>query len=93
MFKKRAMKKVPTIKDDQLMLAAIGVMNDEFNGPVPMDEINFCLRIDFKCKIKDSMLLSLLNYAINSNMIIKEPNGYLLTPQGDNIADEVLKQL
>lgn len=91
MFKKRTSKKRPAIKEDHIILAALGVMNDEFNGPVPIDEINFCLRIDFKHKIKDSQLLSILSLAISSNLVKKTPKGFHLTPKGAVIADQVLQ--
>ncbi len=74
-----------------MMLAALSVMNDEFNGPVPIDEINFCLRIDFKHKVKDSQLLSMLNQAMQAKNVDKVANGYLITAQGAKIADFVLQ--
>lgn len=93
MFKKRSSKKNQPIKEDHIILAALGVMNDEFNSPVPIDEINFCLRVDFNHKIKDFQLLSILNHSINSNLIEKSPKGYALTSDGEKIADSVLERL
>ena len=91
--KKRTTKKNNQISENQLVLTALAVMNDEFNDPVPVDEINFCLRIDFKYKINDSQLLSSLSHAISAKYVEKTAKGYRITPQGASIADGVLKTL
>ena len=93
MAKKRVSKKKTESSESHMVIAALGVMQDEFNGPVPTDEISFCLRIDFKRKIKEATLLTLLNQAVDSKHIEKIQQGWLLTSDGSKIADQVLKNL
>jgi len=42
------------IGEQQQIIAALGVMEDELGGPVPLDEIAFSLRIDFNIKKNSS---------------------------------------
>ena len=93
MSKKRGSKKKTESSETQLVIAAVGVMQDELNGPVPTDEISFCLRVDFKRKIKEASLLSLLNQAVHSKQIEKIQPGWQLTMDGAKIADQVLENL
>ena len=96
MAKKRKLQKKPHVKsnltENQFILSALGVMGDEICGPVPTDELNFCLRVDFKVKMKDEKLLSLLNQALNSNQVEKLQNNWQLTSEGAIIADNILEK-
>ncbi len=85
-------KKKPQKRDEILMvLAAVGVMQDEFSyAAVPIDEITFCLRVDFKQKIKDLELLSILNECLAGDYCVRENNSWYLTSEGANLADEYL---
>ena len=84
-------KKKPPKNDELLMvLAAVGIMQDEFSYAVPIDEITFCLRVDFKQKIKDLELLSILNEGLAGEYCIQENNGWYLTSEGASLADEYL---
>ncbi len=94
MFKKRAQKKGTKENDLYNVLAALGVMEDEFCGGAPIDEIHFCLRVDFKRKMKDTQLIAFLQEAAGQGLCSKDEKGWKLTsPQGTTIVDEYLSSL
>jgi hypothetical protein len=76
--------------DQAQILAALGVMEDELCNPVPLDEISFCLRVDFKTKKDENQILSLLSEAETLGYCKKVQNSWSLTPQGGKIADNYL---
>jgi len=90
MFKKRGQKKTEKPDIQQMVLSAVGVMEDELCGPAPVDDISFCLRVDLKSKIKDAQILEILNQAKTSGLCIQIQNGWQLTPEGEEIVDNVL---
>ncbi len=76
------------------VLAALGVIEDEFlSKPAPLDEINFCLRVDLKIKMKDHTLIAVLNQALIRGFAEKVTGGYNLTEQGGQVVDEYLAYL
>jgi len=90
MFKKRGQKKGEKPDIQHIVLSAVGVMEDELNGPVPFDDISFCLRVDLKSKIKDAQLMEILDQVKASGLCIQVQNGWQLTPEGEDIVDNVL---
>jgi len=82
MFKKRGQKKGSKDNDLYNVLAALGVMEDEFCGGAPIDEIHFCLRVDFKRKMKDTQLITFLQDATGQGLCVKNDKGWVLTPSG-----------
>ncbi|UYP47748.1 hypothetical protein NEF87_004033 [Candidatus Lokiarchaeum ossiferum] len=93
MFKKRGQKKGTKENDLYSVLAALGVMEDEFCGAAPMDEIHFCLRVDFKRKMKDTQMITFLEKGIELGYSLRADKGWKLTPQGAQIVDEYLSSL
>jgi hypothetical protein len=76
--------------EQSLMLAALGVMEDEFANPVPVDEIAFCLRYDFKVKKETDEIIQALNDAEALGLCKKIKNTWSLTPEGAQICDDYL---
>jgi hypothetical protein len=76
--------------EQQVILAALGVMEDEIGGPVPMDELSFSLRVDFKAKKDDAAISRILGEAESLGYCKRVQNGYQLTPQGAQICDNYL---
>ncbi|MCK4282653.1 MAG: hypothetical protein KAX10_11085, partial [Candidatus Lokiarchaeota archaeon] len=58
------------------VLAALGVMEDELNSPVPIDEIIFSLRVDFNIQKKRDEVLEVLNNIKSLGYVKKEENGW-----------------
>lgn len=76
--------------DQQLVLAALGVMTDELSGPAPVDEISFCLRVDFKKKMDDPTINKIITEAESLGYCRKGQGGWELTPEGGKICDNYL---
>ena len=90
---KKTLKKNFKASEIQLVLAALGVMSDEFCGPVPVDEIVFCLRVDFNFKSKDSQILSFLSQASSSmGYTSYSSSGWSLTSNGATYVDEFFEK-
>ncbi len=101
---KKMLKKYPWLFDeisqdmDQGMLkqfqiiAALGVMEDELGGPVPIDQIIFCLGVDFNIHESEEEVKEILNNVENLNLIKKDSNGWTLTSEGEKICDDFLNK-
>lgn len=76
--------------DQQVILAAVGVMEDELGNAVPLDEILFSLRVDFKLKKDDAQVTKVLQEAESVGYCKKVQSGWQLTPQGGKICDTYL---
>ena len=78
-------------EQDQI-IAALGVMEDELGGAVPMDEIVFSLRVDFNIRKSEPEVLDLLRAVENLNLVKRDSNGWTLTSEGGKICDEFLNK-
>ena len=76
--------------DNLMILAALGVMEDEIGGPAPMDEISFCLRVDFKTKMADGEIQQYLEESESLGYARQVQGGWQLTSEGGNKADSYL---
>jgi hypothetical protein len=93
MFKKHVQKKPKNLPKMELVLAALGVIGDETQKPASIDDIGFCLQIDFKQKIREQNILELLNEAKNKDFCSQSASGWTLSKEGEIIADKCLKEL
>ncbi len=75
------------------VLAALGVMEDELNSPVPIDEIIFSLRVDFNIQKKRDEVLEVLNNIKSLGYVKKEENGWNLTSEGGRMCDQFLNNI
>ena len=80
------------IGDQQQIIAALGVMEDELGRPVPIDEIVFSLRIDFDIKKTEEEVHSILMSTEELNLAKKDSNGWTLTVEGEKVCDNYLNK-
>ncbi len=74
------------------VLVALGVMEDELGGPVPIDEIIFSLRVDFNIRKSEDEVHMILTSAENLNLVKRDANGWSLTNEGGRICDDYLNK-
>ncbi|MFX1326844.1 MAG: hypothetical protein ACFE91_01705 [Promethearchaeota archaeon] len=74
------------------VIAALGVMEDELGGPVPIDEIAFSLRIDFNIRKSDDEIHQILTGVEKLNLVKRDANGWSLTNEGGRICDDYLNK-
>lgn len=74
------------------VLVALGVMEDELGGSVPIDEIVFSLRVDFNIRKDEAEVHGILGGIENLNLVKREANGWSLTKDGGKICDEFLNK-
>jgi len=74
------------------IIAALGVMEDELGGPVPIDEIIFSLRVDFNIRKSEDEVHTLLASIENLNLVKRDANGWSLTIEGGKICDDYLNK-
>ncbi|MFX1275319.1 MAG: hypothetical protein ACFFBP_00155 [Promethearchaeota archaeon] len=80
------------MKEEDLILAAIGVMEDDLNHPVSMEEIILCLKQDFKTNKNISQIEQLLDNVSRLNLVKKIDDGWILTDEGGDACDEYIKK-
>jgi hypothetical protein len=80
------------IGEQQQIIAALGVMEDELGGPVPLDEIVFSLRIDFDIRKGEAEVLGILKSSKDLQLVKKDSNGWTLTAEGGKVCDDYLNK-
>ena len=81
-----------SIGEQQQIIAALGVMEDELGGPVPLDEIVFSLRIDFNIRKTEEEVHKILTSTEELNLTKKDSNGWVLTVEGEKVCDNYLNK-
>jgi len=74
------------------IIAALGVMEDELGGAVPIDEIVFSLRVDFDIRKSEEEVHSILTGVEKLNLVKRDTNGWSLTNEGGKICDDYLNR-
>ncbi|NVM35115.1 MAG: hypothetical protein HWN81_05935 [Candidatus Lokiarchaeota archaeon] len=74
------------------IIAALGVMEDELGGPVPIDEIIFSLKVDFNIRKIEDEVHMILTSVENLNLVKRNANGWSLTKEGGRICDDYLNK-
>jgi len=74
------------------IIAALGVMEDELGGAVPIDEIVLSLRVDFNIRKSEPEVLDILRSVENLSLVRRDSNGWALTSEGGKICDEFLNK-
>ncbi|MFX0021749.1 MAG: hypothetical protein ACFE9S_05450 [Candidatus Hermodarchaeota archaeon] len=74
------------------IIAALGVMEDELGGSVPIDEIVFSLRVDFGVRKTDDEVHSVLASVEKLNLVKRDTSGWSLTSEGGKICDDYLNR-
>ncbi|MHA2287948.1 MAG: hypothetical protein ACXABG_04090 [Promethearchaeota archaeon] len=80
------------IGDQQQIIAALGVMEDELGRPVPLDEIVFSLKIDFNIKKTEEEVHNILLSTEELKLARKDSNGWTLTVEGEKVCDNYLNK-
>lgn len=81
-----------SIWEQQQIIAALGVMEDELGGPVPLDEIVFSLQIDFNIRKTEEEVHKILTSTEELNLAKKDSNGWTLTVEGEKVCDDYLNK-
>jgi hypothetical protein len=76
----------------QQVIAALGVMEDERGGAVPVDEIVFSLKVDFNVRLSDDEVLEILKDVEELGLVKRDTDGWILTREGGRICDEFLNK-
>lgn len=80
-----------TIEGQKEVISALGVMEDELVGPVPIDELVSCLRADFNIQKDEARIIDILNEAERLALVKKAPGGgWTLTSEGGKVCDNYL---
>ena len=74
------------------VLVALGVMEDELGGGVPIDEIVFSLRVDFNIRKDEAEVHQILGSIESLNLVKRDASGWNLTKEGGKICDEYLNK-
>jgi hypothetical protein len=79
------------VEEQSLIIAALGVMNDEKGGtPVSLEDVMMCLRVDFKVKKEDSEVKSVLSACEGLGYCENSEKGWTLSQEGEKICDDFL---
>ena len=78
--------------DQQQVVAALGVMEDELGGAVPVDEVVFSLKVDFNVRLDDEEVLEILKNVEELGLVKRDSDGWTLTREGGRICDEFLNK-
>ena len=81
------------IGEQQQIIAALGVMEDELGRPVPLDEIIFSLRIDFNIRKIEEEVHEILRSSEDLHLVKKDSNGWTLTVEGEKVCDDYLNKI
>ncbi len=74
------------------IVAAIGVMEDELGGPASMDDIMLSLNADFNIRKSKEELQPLILNNEDLNLVKKEGTGWILTDEGGRVCDAFLNK-
>ncbi|MHA2397582.1 MAG: hypothetical protein ACXADU_01665 [Promethearchaeota archaeon] len=74
------------------IIAALGVMEDERGGAVPLNEILFSLKEDFNVRKTESEARKLLMDIEKLHLVKRKSMGWILTTEGGKICDEYLNK-
>jgi len=80
------------MEEQNQVIAALGVMEDELGGSVPIDEIVFSLRVDFSIRKTEDEVHSILINVEKLNLVTRDTNGWSLTNEGGKICDDYLNR-
>jgi len=81
-----------TIGNQQQIIAALGVMEDELGRPVPIDEIIFSLRMDFDIRKTEEEVHEILRSSKDLRLVKQDSNGWTLATDGEKVCDDYLNK-
>lgn len=80
------------MSEQNQIVAAIGVMEDELGGPASIDDIMLSLNADFNIRKSKEELQPLILNNEDLNLVKKEGNGWILTDEGGRVCDAFLNK-
>jgi predicted transcriptional regulator len=80
------------MEDEEEIIAAVGVMEDELGKPPTMNDILFCLKTDFEINHSEEEITGLLANIEKLDLIQKQGDGWILSKEGENICDSYLNE-
>ncbi|TFF99178.1 MAG: hypothetical protein EU541_05605 [Promethearchaeota archaeon] len=80
------------IQHEEEVIAAVGVMEDELAKPAPLNDIVFCLKVDFNIKKTEEEVQEILQKIEQLNMVQKKDDGWALTKEGGEVCDTYLNK-
>ncbi len=85
-------KKQKKFSPDYAVLAALAVIEDDLGDSVPLEDIAFSLRADFKIKMSESKIANILqNFEKDGYVKKNDQKKYSLTSKSGEIADDFLQ--
>lgn len=85
-------KKQKKFSSDYAVLAALAVIEDDLGDSVPLEDIAFSLRADFKIKMGESKIANILqNFEKDGYVKKNDQKKYSLTSKSGEIADDFLQ--
>ncbi|TFF94930.1 MAG: hypothetical protein EU543_00045 [Promethearchaeota archaeon] len=76
--------------EEQQIIAALGVMEDELGGPTPIKDIILSLKVDFDIEKPEEEVVSTLQNLAKLDLVQKNTDGWSLTEEGGRICDDYL---
>ena len=74
------------------IVAAIGVMEDELGGPASLDDILLTLDADFNIRKNEEEVEELILKIEDLNLVSREGTGWILTDEGGRVCDAFLNK-
>ncbi|TXT54970.1 MAG: hypothetical protein BAJALOKI1v1_2110003 [Promethearchaeota archaeon] len=78
--------------DEEEIVGAIGVMEDELGKPVSMNDILFCLKTDFNIKQSEEKAKEILDNIEKLGLVEQKDEGWILTKKGGQVCDDFLNK-
>ena len=80
------------MREEDLIAAAVGVMEDDLNQPISLEQILLCLKEDFNTSKKMDEVRRLIHSIEKLNLVKKVGEGWVLTDEGGDACDEYIKK-
>ena len=80
------------MENEQQIIAALGIMEDELGESVPINDILYCLKNDFNIRKSEEELKEILDNLITLDIVEKTQKGWILTHEGGKICDDFLNR-
>ncbi|MEJ2251592.1 MAG: hypothetical protein P8Y70_13125 [Candidatus Lokiarchaeota archaeon] len=80
------------LKEQRKVVAALGIMEDDLGGFVPISKIQHSLKIDFNITKSNEELLAILKETETLGLVKRQINGWTLTEEGGRVCDDYLNK-
>ncbi|MBD3197123.1 MAG: hypothetical protein GF317_18860 [Candidatus Lokiarchaeota archaeon] len=78
--------------EEQQVIAALGIMEDELAKPAPLQDIVFSLKVDLNVSKSEEEVLELLKNVEKLELVKNQDGGWSLTGEGGRICDDYLNK-